>query len=159
MTNKDKNVGGRPTIYSKKLEDIICERIALGSSLRSICKEEDMPAMSSVFKWLREVQGFSEHYENACGERTEAQREEILDISDGGIEIIKKSAEKKSSAIAQIIRLQVDSRKWLMSKMKPKKYGDKLDLTSGGEKLPTPIYGGISKHNGNSKGIRAQKKD
>lgn len=135
VTKKGTKIIGRPTTYSKELEDIICEKIALGSSLRSICKEETMPAMSSVFKWLREIEGFSEHYETACGERSEAQREEILDISDGGIDVIKSVSEKKSGAVAQVLRLQVDSRKWLMSKMKPKKYGDKVDVTSDGKAI------------------------
>jgi len=29
-------------------------------------------------------------------------------------------------------RVRIDTRKWLASKLKPKKYGDKVDLTHGG---------------------------
>ena len=32
-------------------------------------------------------------------------------------------------------KLRTDVRKWMLSKMVPKKYGDKLDLTSEGEKI------------------------
>lgn len=144
--NEQKNLGGRPTLYTQELADKICERISDGRSLRSICREDDdMPSASSVFKWLRENEEFSKQYAYATEERSEAFAEDTLDIADQGISVIKGSAEKKSGAIAQVIRLQVDTRKWHMSKMKPKKYGDKLDVTSGGEKLPTPIYAGNSK--------------
>lgn len=126
---------GRPTKYSPELADRICEQMALGKSLKSICKAEDMPALSSVFKWLKEHSEFSDKYAVACEERSEAMLEDILEISDTGIDVVKTGAEKKSGAYAQIVRLQVDTRKWYMSKMKPKKYGDKVDVTSGGEKV------------------------
>lgn len=130
---------GRPSKYTKQLADSICEEIILGKSLKTICSRAEMPNASSVFKWIGENDEFSKKYAYACQERSEAMLEEILDISDDGIDVIKQGAEKKSGALAQIVRLKVDTRKWYMSKMKPKKYGDKLDLTSGGEKLPTPI--------------------
>ena len=41
-------------------------------------------------------------------------------------------------------KLRVDTRKFLMAKMKPKRYGDKLDITSDNKQLPTPIFGGLS---------------
>lgn len=102
-----------------------------------------MPSASSVFKWLREMPDFSKQYARACEERTEAFAEDILQIADNGVDVVKAGAEKKSSAIAQMVRLQVDTRKWHMSKMKPKKYGDALDLTTKGEKiavLPAELY-------------------
>lgn len=134
---------GRPTIFTQELADKICEQIILGKSLKSICEATDMPNASSVFKWIGENDEFSKKYAYACQERSEAMLEEILDISDEGIDVIKQGAEKKSGALAQIVRLKVDTRKWYMSKMKPKKYGDKLDVTSGGEKLPTPILNAV----------------
>ena len=115
--------GGRPTTYNTEIASIICEQISTGMSLRSICAQDDMPAASSVFKWLIEHEEFSEQYALATEERTEAMAEDILDIADSTTEEPNRS------------RLRVDTRKWLMSKMKPKKYGDKLDVSSKGEKL------------------------
>lgn len=134
---------GRPTDYSKELADKICERLTEGQSLRSVCRAEDMPAASTVFRWLRDHKEFKEQYAYAKQEATDALAEEIMDISDDTIDVIKSGAEKKSGAYAQAQRLRVDTRKWIMAKMKPKKYGDQLDLTSGGEKiavLPAELY-------------------
>ncbi len=131
----------RPTIFTQELADKICEQLADGKSMRTVCKQEDMPAMSSVFKWLREHDGFSEQYAKAKDESADAMAEDLLDIADtpvmGEIKTIKPdgSVEIKQDEMLGHRRLQVDARKWLMAKMKPKKYGEKLDMTSDGEKL------------------------
>ena len=140
---------GRPSKFSKELADTICEQLAQGKSMRTVCATDDMPDMATVFRWLRTNDEFCKQYARAKEESTDAMAEEILDLSDGGLAVVKGMAEKKSSAAAQIVRLQVDTRKWLMSKMKPKKYGDKseVDLTSKGERIvfmPPEILG---KHN------------
>lgn len=145
-----KHAGGRPTRYTQDLADTICEELALGKSMRTICQSDDMPAMSTVFKWLRENTGFSEQYEKAKQESADAMAEELLYIADtpvmGVITTTKAdgSVETKQDEMLGHRRLQIDSRKWLMAKMKPKKYGEKLDVTSDGKPLPTPIYNGLS---------------
>lgn len=139
---------GRPTDYTQDLADRICERLALGYSMRSVCKADDMPAMSSVFKWLREIPEFSEQYAKAKQEATDAMAEDLLDIADDGTNDYMEDADgnvKYNGDSVQRSRLRVDTRKWLMSKMKPKKYGEKLDLTTNGKDLPTPILGGATK--------------
>lgn len=144
------NPVGRPTDYTPEYAEKICERIAEGMSLRSVCKADDMPAMSTVFKWLRLHKEFTEQYAHATEERTEAMVEDILDIADDGtndlMTIVKGNAEYEveNKEVTNRSRLRVDTRKWIMAKMKPKKYGEKLDLTSDGKALPTPIYGGRS---------------
>ena len=141
---------GRPEIWSQKLADAVCFEIAQGYSLRTVCKNEKLPGMTTIFKWLRERPEFGNQYARATEERTEALAEEILDIADDGSNdfmLIQKGNveyEIENKEVTNRSRLRVDTRKWLMSKMKPKKYGDKLDLTSDGKVLPTPIYGGIA---------------
>ncbi|MEI6580814.1 MAG: hypothetical protein WCO07_01435 [bacterium] len=129
-----KNKGGRPTKYTKELADRICSKLAEGISLRTICLGEDMPEKEAVFRWIRTYPEFQLQYAHAKEESADAMSEEILDLSDGAIAVIKGGAEKKSSALAQAVRLQVDTRKWIMSKMKPKKYGDKLALGNDEQK-------------------------
>ena len=136
---------GRPTDYSQELADLICSQLSEGISLRTVCIAEDMPSARTVFRWLRDKEDFCQQYARAKEESADAMAEEILDLSDGAISIIKAGAEKKSSALGQAVRLQVDTRKWIMSKMKPKKYGDKVDITSGGK--PIPILGNVSQNN------------
>lgn len=146
---------GRPSSYSQELADKFCELIANGASLRTACTEKDMPSPATIFKWMREHESFLKQYEKATMERTEAMAEELLDIVDDGSNDYMVRTGKDGSESWQIngeniqrSRLRADTRKWLMSKMKPKKYGDKLDVTSGGDKIvPVPILGGITNEN------------
>lgn len=141
---------GRPEIYTQDLADRVCTRIAEGASMRTACKLDEMPAICTVFKWIREKPEFAKQYARATEERTEAMAEDLLDIADDGsndlmtIQKGNQTYEIENKEVTNRSRLRVDSRKWLMAKMKPKKYGDKLDLTSNGEKLPAPIYNGQS---------------
>ena len=142
---------GRPTKFTQELADAVCEQIAQGKSMRTVCAPDEMPAIATLFRWLREHESFREQYARATEERTEAMAEDILDIADDGsndLMTIQKgdmTYEIENKEVTNRSRLRVDTRKWLMAKMKPKKYGDKLDLTSDGKALPTPIYGGVSK--------------
>jgi len=142
----------RPTTYTQELADKICEQLALGYSLRTVCKADDMPAIASIFNWFRTKPGFLEQYEKAKQESTDAMAEDLLDIADDGTNDWMERHDKNGNCIGwqlngehvQRSRLRADTRKWLMAKMKPKKYGDKIDMTTNGKDLPTPILGGLS---------------
>lgn len=71
--------------------------------------------MSTVFLWISKHKEFSENYARAQADRVVAWSEEIIDIADN------------SKADANRAKLRVDTRKWLMSKMDPKKYGDRQE--------------------------------
>jgi hypothetical protein len=76
--------------------------------------------------------------------------EDILDISDDGTNDYMETDDGKlqyNGDSVQRAKLRVDTRKWLMAKMKPKVYGDKLDMTTNGKDLPTPLLGGLSRNN------------
>lgn len=130
---------GRPSDYTDKLAREICTRISAGESMRSVCLDEAMPSMESVWKWIREKPEFLEQYTRATDERTETQQEMLIEMGDRAIAHAEEADPKAAGAVVQAYKLKADNLKWSMSKMKPKKYGDKLDLTSGGEKLPQPI--------------------
>jgi hypothetical protein len=130
---------GRPSSYTPELADELCSRIASPMSLGKACEPEGMPSMSTVFKWLREIPDFSQRYAKACEERTEAQAEEMLDIADDGRNDFMASQEGDAAVVYKLngeainrSRLRVDTRKWLMAKMKPKKYGDKIHTEHSG---------------------------
>lgn len=131
----------KPVTYSDELFNSICDRLSEGESLRKICEDVTMPSKSNVLKWIRDSKKLQDQYARAKQESSDAWAEEMIDLI--------KDTEKDSNAI-QKTRLQIDTMKWLMSKQKPKKYGDKLDLTSDGKVLPTPIYGGKSGTNSGS---------
>jgi len=137
-----KHPGGRPTTYTPELGQTICERISLGESLRNICKEEGMPALSTVMKWNldEDKKEFSEQYEKACNTRAELLFEELLEIADTTEEGIEETIkgdliETKKGDMLGHRRLKIDTRKWYLSKVMPKKYGDKMDVTSDGKAI------------------------
>lgn len=152
---------GQPTKYTQELADRICNELALGKSIRTVCAIEGMPAIATIFNWFRTQPEFLEQYARAKQEAADAMAEDILDIADDGTNdwtkanVRGKQVDVPDREVIQRSQLRVETRKWLMAKMKPKRYGDKLDVTTDGEKLPAPIYGGVSVqgHNGDQEGI------
>lgn len=125
---------GRPSDYSQELVEIICARIADGESLRAICRDEGMPAKGTVFRWIAQIKEFQDQYEAAMVQRSEAMFEDILEIADDTSRdtIDTENGEKANSEWISRSRLRVDARKWMLSKMMPKKYGDKITQELGG---------------------------
>lgn len=130
----------RPSSYNDETASIICDRIAGGESLRKICACEDMPDKKTVLKWLRDNPEFVTHY--ACAREAQADHmaEEILEISDESRQDTYIDDDGRVITNQEVIarsRLRVDARKWLASKMAPKKYGDRLELA--GSVTTTPM--------------------
>lgn len=116
----EKNPVGRPSIYSEELAAKICSQIAEGLSLKTICRADDMPDKSNVFRWLATKEDFRDIYEKATATRSDVFVEEMLEISDDEKIEVQRS------------RLMVDTRKWIASKLKPKKYGDNTTIEHKG---------------------------
>ena len=136
MTGESDKIG-RPSVYTDQLSDEICDRLTIGESLVHICKPDHMPNCSTVFRWLGDEKHneFCKRYTRAREVQADFMAAEILDIADDGVNDWVERANKdgsKSTVLdnehVQRSRLRVDTRKWLMSKLKPKKYGDKLGL-------------------------------
>lgn len=124
--------GGRPSDYTQEITDRICAELADGKSLRTVCKPDDMPSKTTVFSWLRKYPEFLNQYTRAKEESADALTDEMLDIADDGAndyttEINQNGEEYKKvdKDHIQRSRLRIETRKWLASKLKPKKYGDK----------------------------------
>ena len=126
---------GRPSEYTKEIGNDICEHISNGQSLRSFCEREGYPAKNTVLRWLRNNEDFRTQYALSRKSAIEVMADEIIDIADDAEKVVRKGAEKKSGAFAQTQRLRIDTRKWVMSKLLPKKYGDKVDITSDGKAI------------------------
>lgn len=138
---------GRPSDYSDALADAICERIADGESLRSICRDEEMPGKSTVMRWLADDKygAFRDQYASAHVEQAETLREQILEIADGTAHdtIVTDFGPKPNAEWINRSKLMVDARFKLMALLNPKKYGPKVavDHTTGGE--PFKAYAGF----------------
>lgn len=81
----------------------------------------------------------------ACELRAEALLDEMFDIADDtSKDVIEEDLgdgivnTRVNHEVIQRSRLRYDARKWLVTKLNPKKYGDKVDVTSGGDKIQTP---------------------
>lgn len=108
---------GRPSDYLPEVAADICSLLANGESLRKVCERPGMPSKTSVFRWLAEHSEFRDQYAKATETRADAIFEEMFDIADNVAE--------EAAAVGKA-RLRIDTRKWALARMNPKKYGDKV---------------------------------
>jgi hypothetical protein len=125
---------GRPSIYTDELAATILGRISNGESLRSITMEEGMPNPDTIYVWLLKRPDFAENYTRAREEQADTLADEILAIADEApSEVVDdRGVSRTDSGWVSWQRNRVDARKWVASKLKPKKYGDALKV--GGDK-------------------------
>lgn len=144
--------------YTEEAAAIICERIADGESLKAICEDEGMPSKSTVFKWLAEIPGFSDKYARARETQADAIFDDILSIADDGRNdwMERKDAEdgsigwRENGEAIRRSQLRIDARKWMAGKLRPKKYGDKLDVEHGVSDGLSQLLEGL---NGRTRGL------
>ncbi len=132
---------GRQSAYTPEIAEHICELLELGQPLRQICRADGMPAPSSVIRWTEANKDFAERYARARTIGLDALAEEILDISDDSTNdwIEREGATVLNSEHVNRSRLRVDARKWLLSKMRPDKYGDRTVL-AGDKDSPLEVH-------------------
>lgn len=126
---------------AEKVIQLICET---GVSMKKACTEAGI----TPWTFLRaiEKEDLAQHYTRAIDVRADTIFDEILEIADDesgdeetfideeGIKTVRKNKDNVHRS-----RLQIDARKWVLSRMNPKKYGDRMDLTSDNQPLPTPM--------------------
>lgn len=123
----------RPTKYNAKLSKAICTRIMEGQGVREIGRDKKMPDASTIFVWLAKHQEFQEQYTRAKEVQADAFEEELFEIADDSsndyMERQNADGTKYEVVNSEHInrsRLRIETRKWVMSKLKPKKYGDRI---------------------------------
>jgi hypothetical protein len=118
----------RPSDYTEEIAAEICEHIANGNSMRTICAADGMPAPATVYRWLIEREAFQEQYARARERQADFYAEEIIQISDDGANdtYATDTGEATNHDVIARSRLRVDARKWYASKLAPKKYGEKI---------------------------------
>lgn len=123
MTKARKGPGAPAFVWTEEIEDEIFRRIAEGESLRSICEDDWLPSARTVYKRLSEDPAFAQHYTRAREDQADRIFDEVQEIAD--------AAAPDTVAVA---RLQIDTRKWRAGKLRPKVYGDKLELAGDPER-------------------------
>jgi hypothetical protein len=106
---------GRPSLYSDRIAQQICELIAEGESLRSICERHGFPSRTVVRDWLVTREDFRAKYARAREEQADVMDEKILDVADSC-----------TPETAQADRVKIAAYQWRAAKLKPKVYGDKV---------------------------------
>ena len=136
---------GRPSEFSQEIADELCSYLSAGESLRKACSRESMPCTTTFFRWLRKYPDFEKQYARAKQEAADAFAEDMLDIADDkrhDTVIDENGNARADSEWINRSRLRVDTRKWLASKLKPKKYGEKIEHEHSGKvSLETLVNG------------------
>lgn len=130
----------RPTDFTQEMGDRICEGLAIGRSLRSMCMQDDMPGLSTVYQWFRKFPEFAENYARAREDQADTFADELVSIADDASDdYVNRQREDGSTYVAidhdhiNRARLRVDTRKWIASKLKSKNYGDRVEATLKGD--------------------------
>ena len=111
----------------QKVWEYILDQIANGRTLTSIVAEPDMPSYAWCTLHLRNDPQLKERYAEAVDSRVEFMAQQFLDLADSPIpEGLDGTAQ---SAWVQQLKLKLWARTWLMSKLKPRTFGDRLDVS------------------------------
>ena len=121
------NKGGHPSIYDFEMCKEICKRVAMGEHIKAVLDSSDSyPDYSTWCNWKRDKQELFDLYTKAIQDKAEMVTFEInqtmQDMRDGVVE-------------APVGRILIDTLKWYASKFYPRMFGDKLDVTTDGDKI------------------------
>lgn len=114
-------------IYTPALADRLLAEMTDGLSLKTICEQDGMPSRVTVYAWLRLHEDFAARYDVAQRDRAQALVDDMSTISD------------RTDLDPNDKRIRVDTRKWLASKILPKLYGDKVQLSGDEDGAPIVV--------------------
>ncbi len=127
----------RPPIYTPELAQAVLDRLAQGESLRTICGLEGMPSRPVVYRWIDEnTDDFAARYARARDIGLDVVADQVLDIADEPVGSTENGA-TDSGAVADK-RVRFDARRWYLSKLAPKRSGDRV-----GSEISGPAGGPI----------------
>lgn len=127
----ERKATGRPSKYTEALVAEICDRVANGTPLREICREDDKPSWVTFYNWLCADKELSLRFAQARELGTDAIAEDALSIIDAIPERIDGG--KMDSAYVQWQKNRVEMRLKLLAKWNPKKYGDRQIIAGDAE--------------------------
>jgi hypothetical protein len=148
----EKRPVGRPRVLTQALKTEICERTIDGETIRQIAAEAHMPDARTIYRTLAAED--EEEFRQQCARAKEFQlyrmEDELLEIADDATnDWMEKRDRETGEAIGwqvngehiQRSRVRIDTRKWIMSRRAPKKYGDRIhqEIEAQGEAVTFPI--------------------
>jgi hypothetical protein len=112
------------TSYTLEIVTEICRRVANGETLRQVCRDPGMPPESTFREWvMADRDGLAAKYAHSRALLLDVWADEVVDVADD------------QNLDPQARRVMVDARKWLLSKLRPQRYGDRL-LVAGDPENP-----------------------
>lgn len=121
MAKQSKGRPGPVSSFTDEIANHICEQIAGGISLIKICKADGMPNKSTVLRWLDEKPDFATKY---------ARARELM--ADHYFDQMQEIADEATGETVQTAKLRLETMRWRVSKLLPKKYGDKVETEHTG---------------------------
>lgn len=116
---------GIKSTFTQEIADEICSLLAAGYSLRAICRRDEMPPESTVRQWvIDDTQGFAAQYARARDMGLDTMADEVIEIADMPPGTTDNGGTDTGDVADK--RLRFDARRWYLSKLAPKKYGDRL---------------------------------
>lgn len=127
--------------FPPDITTIICQRVMAGTPLHKICEESEMPAYSTVSRWLNTDPGFMKMYLDAARVSVLMDADRMQAIADGEVyeeEFLTVNAEgetvtetiKKVEPV-DVRRLRIQTIQWRATKLLPKIFGDKVEIETG----------------------------
>jgi hypothetical protein len=143
---RDPNLRAAPVRYDEKMIDKFCSEIETSEKgLHAICKNPDYPSVGAIQNWLAsgKYPYLNERYTRAKRLQAEFMEAQLLAIADEVSNDTIYTEDGRAIENREWVnrsRLRIDTRKWLMAKLYPKKYGDRVDVTTDGEKINSPVF-------------------
>lgn len=139
---------GAPALkHDPEMFSAICAEVAAGDSLRTVLAQGHYISAPTFYKWIRDNETFAKQYARATEDRADTIFDEMMEIADDATNDWMEKQRPDGSTYevlnaehVQRSRLRIETRKWALGKMRPKKYGDKIEHDHGGKltiTLPT----------------------
>lgn len=106
---------GRPSSYEDDIANVICDMIADGHSLRTICQADEMPHRLTVLRWLDKHEDFATKYARAREMQADVMDDRIMEVADAC-----------TAETAAADRVKIGAYQWRAGRLAPKRYGDKV---------------------------------
>lgn len=126
ITPPQRTIVRRTSEETEAVARAIIERIRGGESLAELCRQQGLN-FGNTWQRLSKPDLFPE-YEQAALARAHMWFEQLMQVADDSTGDTTPDGKGNMAAVARA-RLQVDTRKWALSKLIPRQYGDTVALT------------------------------
>lgn len=136
----EKRIGRPPQPVPQDKADEIINWISSGQTLREWCRQDGNPSFRAVYDWLEKDEDFASRFARAREIGQDVIAEEALAITDEPPDrILTEQGDKVDPGHVAWAKNRAELRLKLLAKWNPKKWGDRIDLTSKGDKVGLAI--------------------